>query len=177
MIESLARDVSQELPADGLTHATEAVIETCDVQLGWSFAPADGPAAGPATSPCCGSAIALTSDDGTWLLIALCDLDSARRLTRALFAMDDYDDVMIEDTADALNEIMNVSAGVFKSHRDRRGEKLSIGLPTYLDGDETACRPSDRVARSSRLLCTDDDACIRVIAFWREGSDSGRLHA
>jgi len=177
MIEGLALDVPQELPADALDHAVGAVIETCDVQIGWKLAPVDGAASGDAASSYRGSAISLTSEDGTWLLVALCDPRSSRRLTRALFAMDEDDDVMIEDLADALNEVMNVAAGVFKSRRDERGERLSIGLPTYLDGDETVCRLSERIVRRSRIIATEDDVRLRIIAFWQEGSAGDRLHA
>ncbi len=176
LIENLAQDESRDLPVAGLEHAVAAVIETCDVQLDWTFTPIDDPATGLAESQCRGSTITLTSDSGTWLLIALCDLDSARRLTRELFAMDDDDEMMVEDIADAMNEIVNVAAGVFKSRRDECGERLSIGLPTYLDGDEAFSSLSDRVARQSRVLGTDDSVCSRVIVFWQKGANSGRLH-
>jgi hypothetical protein len=177
MIEGLARDLSQELPADGLDHAVEAVIETCGVQLDWTFTPIDDPVPRDGDAMCRGSTIALNSLGGTWLLIALCDLESSHSLTRALFAMDEDDEVSIEDSADALNEVMNVAAGVFKSRRDTRGEKLSIGLPTYLDSEETVCNLSERVARRSRTICTEDGVRIRLIAFWQEGAGHGRPHA
>ncbi len=177
MIEGLAEDLTQELPVEGLEHAVAAVVETCEVQLGWTFAQTECPDTQRTQSPCRGSTIALSSAGGTWLLIALCDRDSSHRLTRALFAMDADEDVGVEDAADALNEVMNVAAGVFKSHRDGRGEKLEIGLPTYLDGEEAACRLSENVARRSRVISTDDGVHMRLIAFWQEGADHGHLHA
>ncbi len=177
LIEGLAEDLTQELPAEGLDHAVSAVVETCEVQLGWTFSQIVGPPPSRTQSPCRGSTIALTSAGGTWLLIALCDRDSCHSLTRALFAMEADEDVGIEDAADALNEVMNVAAGVFKSHRDARGEKLEIGLPTYLDGEETACRLSDGVARRSRMISTHDGVRMRLIAFWKGGAGRDDLHA
>jgi hypothetical protein len=177
MIEGLAQDLPQELPADGLEHAVDAVIETCGVQLDWAFAPLDDPSPPDVDSACRGSTIALTSQGGTWLLIALCDLESSHSLTRALFAMDEDEDVCIEDSADALNEVMNVAAGVFKARRNAQGEKLNIGLPTYLDGEEAVCHLSERVARRSRTIGTDDGVRIRLIAFWQEGAGHDGLHA
>lgn len=177
MIEGLAEDLTQELPPEGLDHAVAAVVETCEVQLGWTFSPIDCPTPTQTQSPCRGSTIALTSAGGTWLLIALCERDSCHSLTRALFAMDADEDVDVEDAADALNEVMNVAAGVFKSHRDARGEKLEIGLPSYLDGEDAACHLSDVVARRSRVISTDDGVRMRLIAFWKQGAGRDDLPA
>lgn len=152
--------------------AVSAFIETCDVQLGWTFREMDNRHVDHSPDTCRGSTLALSGSHGTWILIVLCDDLSSQRLTRLLFAMDDDEEVALEDTADALNEIINVAAGVFKKSRDGIGERLGIGLPTYLDGDEAACFLGDGVRDMSRMISTQDDVRMKIIAFWQEGAES-----
>ena len=175
MIQDLAESVECEVPAEGMQHAVDAVVETCDVQLGWRFEETDRPDAPQPGNTCRGSSLALSSDAGTWLLIALCNRDSAQHLTRALFAMDEDEDPLLEDLADALNEIVNVAAGVFKSRRDDVGERVCIGLPTYLDAGESVCELKKHVTRKSRVISNGKGVDIRVFAFWQEGAGHGSL--
>ena len=169
MIERLAEEVSPVLPENGLSDAVRAFVETCEVQLDWSFRETTDCTHEPAPTACRGSTLALTSETGTWVLIALCDEVSSQKLTRLLFAMDEDEDVTLEDMADAMNEILNVAAGVFKTRRTPKGEQLTIGLPTFLDGDEAIMHLSDQVETMTRTISTEDDVCMKIFAFWQDG--------
>ncbi len=171
MIDRLAEEISPDLPENGMDDAVRAFIETCDVQLDWLFSEAVDPS-GDASDICRGSTLALPGDVGTWVLSVVCNEPSSQRVTRMLFAMEEDEPVELEDAADALNEVVNVAAGVFKKYRDALGEHLDIGLPTYLDGNEAASLLSDSLHGKSRTINTDDGVSLKIIAFWHEGVES-----
>jgi hypothetical protein len=165
MIEQLAEDVSPVLPEDGLSDTIQAFVETCAIQLDWSFEETTDQSRQRPLETCRGSALALTGESGTWVLVSLCDIDSSLQLTNMLFAMDEEEDVVLEDVADALNEIMNVAAGTFKSKREAAGERLSIGLPIYLDGDEAVTCLDGKLENMTGTIRTREGVCLQLYAF------------
>ena len=172
MIERISAEISHDPPAQGLEDAVKAFIETCDVQLDWNFEKTSVGGLDTTTcNPSCrGSTLALSGEGGTWILIALSDRISAQNLTRVLFAFEEDEEVTLEDTADALNEVINVAAGVFKKYRDESGERLTIGLPTYLDGEEATSFLNESMKDMSQTIRTQDGINMKIIAFWQEGA-------
>jgi len=171
MIEQLAEDVSPTLPENGLNDTIQAFIEICAIQLDWDFKDNTARFHQQPLETSRGSTLALTCENGTWILIALCDVDSSLQLTRMLFAMDEKGEVKLEDVADALNELLNVASGVFKSKREAFGERLTIGLPVYLNGDEAAVGLTDKLDNMTGTIRTQEGVCLKLYAFWREGAD------
>ena len=58
---------------------------------------------------------------------------TAKGLTRLLFGMEEDADPPMADMSDALNEVPNVAAGVWKAMREKSvGEKYQLGLPLFL---------------------------------------------
>ncbi|NTV03804.1 chemotaxis protein CheX, partial [bacterium] len=100
----------------------------------------------------------------------LADAQSARRLTQRLFGLDPDEDPEPADLADAMKELVNIAAGVFK--RDRRDPRLHIALPEFAEGGATA-DPLPRDAASVRLAAGPLDPQVRVLLVWRGAPESG----
>ena len=156
------------IPPQSIFHdAVLSVRETCDIQLGVQFDESSGEPREPA-AVWYGSAIRLSAVEGAWMYGVVCDRHSCEELTRLLFAMAEEDDVSLEEMADALNEVVNVAAGVFKTKRAVLDESLQIGLPTFMErvpgfGD----RRNGLRAASCRLDGGSLD--LHVVVYWQEG--------
>ncbi len=157
--------VSAELAA-----AAEAVRETCGLQLGLALRPAPDDAGATGAAGWCRSGIDLTAADGRWRLTLLADAQSARRLTQRLFGLDPDEDPEPADLADALKELVNIAAGVFK--RDRRDPRLHIALPDFAEGGP-APAPLPPDAASVRLAAGPLDPQVRVLLDWRGAAETG----
>lgn len=153
-----------------LAAAAEAVRETCSLQLGLALRPAPDDGGAPVAAGWCRSGIDLTAVGGRWRLTLLADAQSARRLTQRLFGLDPDEDPEPADLADALKELVNIAAGVFK--RDRRDPWLRIALPEFTeDGPVPVPLPPDAVA--VRLAAGPLDPQIRVLLVWRGAAETG----
>lgn len=153
-----------------LAAAAEAVRETCCLQLGLALQPAPEDGGAPAAADWCLSGIDLTAAGGRWRLTLLADAQSARRLTQRLFGLDPDEDPEPADLADALKELVNIAAGVFK--RDRRDPWLHIALPEFAEGGP-ASPPLPPDAASVRLAAGLLDPQVRVLLAWRGAPETG----
>jgi len=155
-------------PKIALMDAVSSIVETCDVQFEQTYdLVEDLP---DLDSARCGSSISLTNDQGGMILAMLCDRKTGESLTRLLFAMEDDEDVPLEDIADALNEIVNVAAGVFKTLRADAGQPLNLGLPLYLEGGNSIKFIRSGTKDQSRLIRNPDGTSIQVHLIWQEGT-------
>ncbi|MBK9305116.1 MAG: chemotaxis protein CheX [bacterium] len=116
------------------------------------------------------SGIDLAAPGGRWRLTLLADAQSARRLTQRLFGLDPDEDPEPADLADALKELVNIAAGVFK--RDRSDPRLHIALPEFDEGGP-ASAPAVPGAGSVRLTTDPGDLQVRVLLAWRCAPGTG----
>jgi hypothetical protein len=148
--------------------AVRSIIETCNIQFEQEFAIVDE--APDLDQAACGSSITLTAENGGMILAILCDKPTGESLTRLLFAMEDDEEVPLEDMADALNEVINVAAGVFKGFRSEAGQALTLGLPLYLEGGNSIKFVRSGTKDQAKLLKHADGSGIQVHLIWREGT-------
>lgn len=153
-----------------LAAAAEAVRETCNLQLGLTLRPMPDDGRETGAAGWCRSGIDLAADGGCWRLTLLTDAQSARRLTQRLFGLDPDEDPGPADLADALKELINIAAGVFK--RDRCEPGLRISLPDYAESRPTP-EPGYPFAGSVRLAAGPRDPQVRVLLVWRDAPATG----
>lgn len=73
------------------------------------------------------------SDELFWLCM-FSDKAGARSLSRALFVLGpDEEDLPDDEICDSIGEIINIMAGLVKSHMEAKEIPCKIGLPHYLD--------------------------------------------
>jgi len=153
---------------EALMDAVSSIVETCEVQLEHTFELVEERPDLDAAA--CGSSISLTGDQGGVILALLCDRASGMTLTRLLFALDEDEAVPMEDVADAMNEIVNVAAGFFKTLRAEAGQNLNLGLPLYLEGGNSIKFIRSGARDQSRLIRHPDGSSIQVHLIWQEGT-------
>ncbi len=155
-------------PVAASMDAVRSVIKTCDIQFEQEYLISEeSPNLDTAT---CGSSITLTADNGGMILAILCDQPTGESLTRLLFAMEDDEEVPLKDMADALNEIINVAAGVFKCFRTDVGQPLTIGLPLYLEDSNSIKFTCPGTRDQAKLLKHENGSGIQVHLIWQEGT-------
>jgi hypothetical protein len=166
------QDASQaaSMPINVLQEATEAVANTCEVQMGLPLQVEDNPGDPREAAVDFGSSIALTAEvGGGWNLAVMACKDSSQKLTRILFAMEDDEDPAMEDMADGLGEIANVAAGVFKASRLEAGQRVQIGLPLFMEGRGCIDFFAAGLQGLSQSLNGPDGIVVHVILIWQEG--------
>lgn len=151
--------------------AADAVRETCEMQLGLTLRvlpPCDRGATGP--EGWCRSGIDLAARGGRWRLTLVADTFSVRRLAQRLYALDPDEDPAHEELADALNELVNIAAGVFK--RDHRGAALRLALPVFATGwPDRELSPCER--DTVRLAAGAMDPQFHVLLGWLQADEPG----
>ncbi|HPF34287.1 MAG TPA: chemotaxis protein CheX [Candidatus Krumholzibacteria bacterium] len=167
-IEKLGNPPCPFDPKAALMDAVSSFVETCDVQFEQTYELTEEMPDLDAAR--CGSSISLTNDQGGMILAILCDQETGESLTRLLFALEEDEDVPLEDMADALNEIVNVAAGVFKALRAEAGQPLNLGLPLYLEGGNSIKFIRSGTKDQSRLIRHPDGTSIQVHLIWQEGT-------
>lgn len=163
-------DASVHLPINVLQEATEAVVNTCDVQMGVPLEVESNPSDPREAAVDFGSNIALTTPEGGgWNLAVMGDRDSCEKLTRILFAMEADETPEMEDLADGIGEIANVAAGVFKASRQKAGQAVQIGLPLFMEGRGCIDFFASGIQGLSQSLNGPDGIVVHVIIIWQEG--------
>jgi len=158
------------MPINVLQEATQAVVNTCEVQMGLSLEIDANPGDPREAAVQYGSSIALTTEvGGGWNLAVMGDKESCQKLTRILFAMDADEEPAMEDLADGIGEIANVAAGVFKASRLAAGERVQIGLPLFMEGRGCIDFFASGLQGLSQSLNGPDGIIVHVILIWQEG--------
>jgi CheY-specific phosphatase CheX len=161
---------AKSLPIEVLQEATQAVVNTCDVQMGLSLEIDENPGDPRDAAVDFGSSIALTTEEGGgWNLAVMGSKTSCQHLTRILFAMDADEEPEMEDLADGIGEIANVAAGVFKASRLEHGERVQIGLPLFMEGRGCIDFFASGIQGLSQSLNGPDGIVVHVILIWQEG--------
>lgn len=166
-----AASEAADLPVNVLQEATQAVVNTCEVQMGLPLEIEANPGDPREASVQYGSSIALTTEvGGGWNLAVMGDKDSCQKLTRILFAMEDDEEPAMEDLADGIGEIANVAAGVFKASRLEAGQRVQIGLPLFMEGRSCIDFFASGLQGLSQSLNGPDGISVHVIIIWQEGA-------
>jgi hypothetical protein len=162
-----------------LASAVDAVLETCALQLGLVLQPLPAPAAAsvaaadvPPATVWYRSGIDLAAPGGRWRLMLVSDAPSAHLLAQRLFALDPEEEAGHEELADALNELVNIAAGVLK--RLHRGSSLRIAFPVFAEGWPGTAEPVG--GEDSVVLAAGPHApLIHVLLAWQPRHDTGDL--
>ena len=117
-----------------LQQAADAVIESCDVQLGLRFGADGQPCALDTERPLVTSQVPFTRPTAGWHLAVSADESTAHTFTRLLFGMEPEEDVHLEDVADAIGELVNIAAGMLRARRLEAGDEVQMGLPLFTRG-------------------------------------------
>ena len=160
-----------------LAAAVDAVRETCALQLGLALQPLPASAASsvaamdaPPATVWYRSGIDLAAPGGRWQLTLVSDAPSAHLLAQRLFALDPEQEAGREELADALNELVNIAAGVFK--RLHRGPSLRIAFPVFTEGWPGTAETAG--AQDSVMLAAGPhDPLIHVLLVWKPRLDAG----
>jgi len=168
---AVAASEAANLPINVLQEATQAVVNTCEVQMGLSLEIEENPGDPREANVQYGSSIALTTEvGGGWNLAVMGDRDSCQKLTRILFAMEADEEPAMEDLADGIGEIANVAAGVFKASRLEAGQRVQIGLPLFMEGRSCIDFFASGLQGLSQSLNGPDGISVHVIIIWQEGA-------
>jgi hypothetical protein len=162
---------------DALSDAVTAARETFRRQIDAEFE-----LVGTPTAPVCdeityGATVALTGERANFTYAVTCDADTATWLTRRFFDLGPEDDASLADLADALNEIPNVAAGMWKARRREHGEQYQLGLPMFLRGGGWLRFFSKGVNAISQRLAGPEGASLQVVLIWQAGVRPGGIPA
>ncbi len=167
---SVETPATANLPINVLQEATNAVVDTCEIQMGLKLEVDANPSDPRDAAVDFGSSIALTTEEGGgWNLAVMGSKDSCQKLTRILFAMEADEEPAMEDLADGVGEIGNVAAGVFKASRLEAGERVQIGLPLFMEGRGCIDFFASGLQGLSQSLNGPDGIVVHVIIIWQEG--------
>lgn len=168
---AIAASETANLPINVLQEATQAVVNTCEVQMGLALEIEANPGDPREADVHYGSSIALTTEvGGGWNLAVMGDKASCQKLARVLFAMEPDEDPAMEDLADGIGEIVNVAAGVFKASRLAAGQRVQIGLPLFMEGRGCIDFFASGLQGISQSLNGPDGISVHVIIIWQEGA-------
>ena len=162
---------------DALSDAVQAAKSTFELQLGQEFETVDGPGTPDCDAVTIGATIALTGDCANFTYALVCNDDTAVKLARWMFEIPDDEDPGLADTADALNEIPNVAAGMWKAKRDQKGERYQLGLPMFLRGSTWLRFFSKGVNAVSQKMVGPENTELQVVLIWQTGVKPGGIHS
>jgi len=159
---------------EALKEAVEAVMQTFEVQFDIKLEPDGMPGAPDGDNVVYGSTLALTNDEINYQYACVFSEEVAQMLTRTLFEMDIDEATPMEDMGDALNEIPNVAAGVWKAKREKSlGEHYQLGLPIFLKGNSWIKYFPRGVNAIAQKLKGADGIELQVILIWQYGTNAG----
>ena len=158
-----------------LKEAVDAAVETFKIQFGIVLETDGMPSAPQPADMLYGSTIALTNDEIKYQYACAFDEATALHLTRTLFAMDPDEEVSMADLGDALNEIPNVAAGVWKAKRESSGEQYQLGLPIFMKGNSWITYFPRGVNAISQKLRAPGGVNLQVVLIWQYGEQAGGI--
>ncbi len=121
-----------------------------------------------------GSTVALTNEELCYQYATAFDDHTAQHLTRNLFAMEEDEELTMEDMGDALNEIPNVAAGVWKAKREKSADEwYQLGLPTFFKGNGWLTFFPRGVNAIAQKLKGPDGVSLQVILVWQYSENAG----
>ncbi len=159
---------------EALKEAVDSVVQTFEVQFDIKLETDGMPGAPDEQGVVYGSTLALTNDEINYQYACVFSEDVAQMLTRTLFEMDADEPTPMEDMGDALNEIPNVAAGVWKAKREKSaGENYQLGLPIFLKGNSWIKYFPRGVNALAQKLTGPEGVSLQVILIWQYGTNAG----
>ncbi len=159
---------------EALQEAVAAVQQTFQVQFGLQIEPVGMPGTPDPALIAYGSTLAVANDCVNYQFACGFTADTARSLTRILFAMDEGESPTLEDMGDGLREIPNVAAGVWKAMRERTaGEQYQLGLPIFLKGNSWVRYFPRNVNAIGQTLRASDGTVLQMVLIWQYGQHAG----
>lgn len=159
---------------EALKEAVDATVQTFRIQFGIELTLDGMPGAPDGNNVLYGSTLALTNEEVNYQFACVYPDQVARNLTRTLFEMEDEETVRMEDMSDALNEIPNVAAGLWKAMREKSmGEHYQLGLPIFLKGNSWIKYFPRGVNAIAQKLSGADDVSLQVVLIWQYGTNAG----
>ncbi len=159
---------------EALKEAVDSVVQTFEIQFDMKLVPEGMPGAPDPKNVLYGSTLALTNDEVNYQFACVFSDSVAQQLTRTLFEMDIDEATPMEDMGDALNEIPNVAAGVWKAKREKSmGEHYQLGLPIFLKGNSWIKYFPRGVNAIAQKLVGPGDVSLQVILIWQYGLNAG----
>lgn len=165
-------DVMSKLEA--LQEAVAAFRQTFEVQFGMELELVGMPGTPDPSLIAYGSTLAVASERLNYQFACGFPEETARKLTRILFAMADDEDPSLEDMGDGLREIPNVAGGVWKALRGRTaGEQFQLGLPIFLKGNSWVRYFPRNVNAVGQTLRAPSGELMQMILMWQYGQRDG----
>jgi len=159
---------------EALKEAVDACIHTFKTQFDTELVMDGMPSAPDPEDVHYGSSIALTNETISYQYATVFNESTAGVLTRTLFDMEEDEELTMEDMSDALNEIPNVAAGVWKAQREKSaGEWYQLGLPTFLKGNSWITYFPRGINALSQKLKGPGGISLQVILIWRYCDNAG----
>lgn len=160
---------------DALKDAVDSLIQTFEVQFGIQLHPEGMPGRPDPEGVLYGSTLALTNEAIGFQYACFFREEVGEQLTRVLFALDDDEATTMEDLGDALNEIPNVAAGVWKAKREVKNEAYQLGLPIFMKGNAWIKYCPRGVNALSQKLVGPDGVELQVALIWRYTEQTGGI--
>ena len=159
---------------EALQEAVAAVRQTFQVQFQMELELVGMPGTPNPDLIAYGSTLAVANDQVNYQFACGFPEDTARALTKILFAMDDDEEASLEDMGDGLREIPNVAAGVWKAMRERSaGEQYQLGLPIFLKGNSWVRYFPRNVNAIGQTLRAADGTVLQMVLIWQYGQQAG----
>ncbi len=152
---------------EALEEAVAAAIQAFDLQFGVKLEPEGKPGSPNPRDAEFGSTIALTNEQIKYQYSFVFERATAQSLTRTLFAMEADEEPSLAEMSDALGEIPNVAAGLWKSMRNKSaGENYQLGLPIFLMGNTWVSFFPRSANTLAQKLCNPDGLALQVLLIW-----------
>ncbi len=159
---------------EALKEAVDACVHTFSTQFQMELEIDGMPTVPDPKDVLYGSTIALTNDEISYQYATAFDEHTAQFLTRTLFDMEEDEDLSMEDVGDAMNEIPNVAAGVWKAQREKSAnEWYQLGLPTFFMGNGWLTFFPRGINAISQKLKGPDGIGLQVILIWQYCNNAG----
>lgn len=159
---------------EALKDAVDACVHTFKTQFDMELVTDGMPGVPDPVDVVYGSSIALANEDIRYQYATVFSEDTAHSLTRLLFDMGPDEEVTLEDLGDAVNEIPNVAAGVWKAQREKSAnEWYQLGLPIFLKGNSWITYFPRGINAIAQKLNGPDGISLQVILIWQHGDNAG----
>jgi hypothetical protein len=162
---------------EALQDAVDAAIHIFRIQFDTALVPDGDPRDPDPLEVACGSTLALTNEFTKYQFAFTYSAPAALRLTRALFAEAIENHAPMADIDDALNELPNMAAGVWKARRDRvHGETYQLGLPMFMRGSSWIRYFPKGTKAIAQKLTGPGEFSLQVILVGQVGEKAGGKH-
>ncbi len=159
---------------EALKEAVDACVHTFKTQFDMDLVVDGMPGTPDPEDVLYGSTLALTNDKICYQYATAFDNHTAQKLTRTLFAMEEDEELGMEDMGDAINEIPNVAAGVWKAMREKSADEwYQLGLPTFFRGNGWLTFFPRGINAISQKLKGPDGISMQVLLIWQYSDNAG----